>query len=101
MPRGNPSSVVGDGSQVVTTAGTRVQLTTTLNIHGNSTCVTALSTNTGIIVVGAVTCVAAASGRRGVALAAGQSVSYDCDPSMLWIDATVNGEGVSYGYTAR
>jgi hypothetical protein len=100
MPAANPSSAVGDGRQTVTTAGTRVQLATT-PVRANSTLVTALSTNTGMIVVGGNTCVAAAGTRRGSPLAANESVSFNCDPTLLWLDATVNGEGVSFSYEAR
>lgn len=100
MSVGNPSSQVGDGRKVVTTAGTAVQVTTQ-PVKANSTCVTALSTNTGTVVVGASTVVAAAGTRRGTPLTAGQSVTYNCDASLLWIDATVNGEGVSFSYEAR
>jgi hypothetical protein len=98
--RGNPSSQVGDDRKVVATAGAREQLRVA-GVAGNSTCVTALSTNTGTIVVGGATVVAAAGTRRGTPLAPSESVTFDCDPSLLWIDATVNGEGVSYSYEAR
>lgn len=100
MPRGNPSSAVGDGRKTVTTAGTAVPLQTS-GVGGNSTCVTALSTNTGVICVGSSTVLAAAGTRRGTPLAAGESVTFNTDPSLLWIDATVNGEGVSFSYEAR
>lgn len=101
MPSGNPSSAIGDGRQTVTTAGTAVRLLSGGSVHGNSVCITALSTNTGIIAVGASTVVAAAGTRRGVALSAGQSVSFDCDPTLIYIDSTVNGEGVSFAYSSR
>lgn len=100
MPAGNPSSQVGDNRKVVAAAGTAERLTTS-PVGGNSTCVTALSTNTGTTVVGGSTVVAAAGSRRGTPLGAGESVTFNCDPSLLWIDATVNGEGVSYSYEAR
>lgn len=100
MPRGNPSSGVGDGRQTVAAAGTAVRLTAS-GVGGNSTCVTALSTNTGTICVGSVTVLAAAGTRRGTPLAAGESVTFNTDPTALWIDATVNGDGVSYSYEAR
>jgi hypothetical protein len=100
MPLANPSSAVGDGRKTVTTAGTAVQLTAT-GVRANSTCVTALSTNTGMICVGASTVVAAAGTRRGTPLTAGQSVTFNCDPSLLYLDATVNGEGASYAWEAR
>jgi hypothetical protein len=52
-------------------------------------------------VVGGSTVVAAAGTRRGTPLAANESVSFNCDPTLLWLDATVNGEGVSFSYEAR
>jgi hypothetical protein len=100
MPAANPSSAVGDGRKTVTTAGTAVQLSSTA-VRANQTLVTALSTNTGTVVVGGSTVVAAAGTRRGTPLAANESVSFNCDPTLLWLDATVNGEGVSFSYEAR
>lgn len=91
---------LGDGRTTVTTAGTRVQLAAQGGLGRIQTvAITALDTNTGTIVVGGSTCVAAAGTRRGVALAAKDSVSIDTDDlSDIWLDATVNGEGVSYTY---
>lgn len=87
---------IGDGSKTVTTAGTRVQLTST-----ETPCfyiiVTALVANIGTIWVGGST---VASG-RGIPLVALQSCRIDIDDiSKVYIDSTVNGEGVSYGYLA-
>jgi len=64
--------------------------------------VQALETNTGTIVFGGKTVVAApgthaAPTRKGVALSAGASAVLDVnDISAVWIDATVNGDGVSW-----
>ena len=94
----NPAGNLVDGRKTVTTGGTAVQLLAA-STPCTSVAVTALSTNTGIVVVGASTVVAAAGTRRGVALTAGQTASLDInDVSKLWIDATVNGEGVSFAY---
>lgn len=100
MPQANPSAIVGDGRKTVTTAGTAVLLKT-IPVRANSVCVTALSTNTGVIAVGTTTVLAAAGTRRGTPLAASESVTFNCDPTLLWIDSTVDGEGVSYSYEAR
>jgi hypothetical protein len=100
VPRGNPSSAVGDGRKTVTTAGTAVPLIAA-GVGGNSTCITALSTNTGTICVGTSTVLAAAGTRRGTPLAPGESMTFNTDPALVWIDATVNGEGVSFSYEAR
>ena len=91
-----PSSI-GDGSQDVTTAGTRVQLTTTIT---NAFCViiTAKAANTGTIWVGGAT---VASG-RGIPLVALQSVKIDIDDiSLIYLDSSVNVEGVTYAYLAN
>lgn len=96
-----PSSLVGDGRKTVTTAGTAVQVLATPISRADSTCVTALAGNTDKIVVGGSTVVAALLTRRGTPLAAGESVTYSCDPSLLWIDSVVSGEGVSYSYEAK
>lgn len=94
-----PAGGVGDSRRVVTTAGTRVQLATSGIAGLRSIAITALSTNTGIIAVGGSTVVAAAGTRTGVALAAGATVSLDiADITDVWLDSTVNGEGVSYAY---
>lgn len=92
-----PTYTVSDGRKVVTTAGTRVALA------ASTVCkkvdIGALSTNTGIIVVGGITCVAAAGTRRGFALSAGDKYLIEIDNlSKLYLDSTVNGEGVSFTY---
>jgi hypothetical protein len=95
---------IGDGRKVVAAAGTREQLSTS-SVGIRSVDITALSTNTAIVVVGGPTVVAAAGTRRGVALAAGQTQSYDADQDLVddlnqvWLDAVTSGEGVSYAYT--
>lgn len=89
---------VGGGRTTVTTAGTPVQL-------GSGRCraviVTALKSNTGDVVIGGDNGVRAAiANRNGTPLAAKESASYDvASLDALWVDAEVNGEGVSYSYT--
>lgn len=91
------SSAVGDGRQTVTTAGTRVQLAASTPCI--SVCVTALAANTDKVVCGGPTVVAAAATRRGTPLAAGESVTYTVgDLRLVYLDAVVSGEGVSYSY---
>lgn len=86
---------VADGRKTVTTAGTRVQLATSKAI--NSVAVTALEGNTGQICVGGKTVVAKLENRTGIPLAAKQTATIDTDDiGDLWIDSTVNGEGVSW-----
>lgn len=89
---------LADGRKAVTTAGTRVQLQAASQL-AYAVAITALSTNTGTIVVGGTTVVAAAATRQGTPLAAGATVTFDfVDLSTIWLDATVNGEGVSFSY---
>ena len=91
---------------VVTTAGTREQLTadaafTDLAAPLKSICITAETDNTSIVVVGGSTVVAALATRRGTPLAAGQSITYYVDDlSDIYVDALVNGEGVTFSYEA-
>lgn len=86
---------VADGRKTVTTAGTRVQLGESRAIE--SVAVTALEANTGVICIGGKTVVAASGTRTGIPLAAKQTATIDTDDlGDLYIDATVNGEGVSW-----
>ena len=88
---------ISDGSQTVTTSGTRVQLTST-STPMFFAIITALSSNTGTIWVGGST---VASG-RGMPLVALQSCKVDVDDlSKIYIDSTVNGEGVSFVFMAN
>jgi hypothetical protein len=94
---------IGDGRKIVTTAGTAVPLSAT-SVGVTSVAITALSTNTGVIVVGGSTVVASAATRRGTPLSAGGTATLSRDDqvddlSQVWLDATVSGEGVTYSYT--
>lgn len=92
-----PPSTIVDGSKNVTSAGTAVPLVLTTACKRVD--ITAKLANTGVIVVGASTVVASASTRRGIPLNAGDSYSLEIsDPSLIYIDATVNGEGVTFVY---
>lgn len=87
------ASTLSDDSQDVTTAGTRVQLTAATS---KKIIITAKVTNTGTIWVGGSTVAAG----RGIPLVALQNVTLELsDVSAVYIDATVNGEGVTYAYT--
>lgn len=88
---------IGVGRKSVTTAGTAVQLASTTTCL--SLLITANLSNTGIICVGDSTVVAAAGTRTGIPLDVGDSVSMDItDLAIVYIDSTVNGDGVSYLY---
>lgn len=84
------SSTIRSGKKTVTTAGTRVVLGTTV---AKSVTIRALATNTGLIYVGDVT----VASTNGFQLSAGESVSLDISTlSRIYIDSSVNGEGVTY-----
>lgn len=87
----------------VATAGTRVRLTAA-STKVRKVIVQALATNSGIIVVGGATVVAAAGTqasptRRGFALGAGDWLEFQFhDLTDVWLDATVNNDGVAAVY---
>lgn len=94
----NPAGVLRDGRQTVTTGGTAVQLSST-STRCRSLVVTAETDNTGIIVVGGTTVVASLATRRGTPLAAGDSIGIDISNlNSVWLDTTVNGDGVTFSY---
>lgn len=103
MARGplNPGpTTLTDGRQTVTSAGTAVALTTT-STPALSVDITALATNTGVISVGGSGVIAAAGTRKGVPLSAGQTKTFEnVDLKDVFIDSTVNAEGVSWGGVA-
>jgi hypothetical protein len=83
--------VVYTGKKAVTTAGTRVALASAQPI--TSVTVKALAGNTGTIYVGGSNVASA----NGFQLAKSESVSLDIlDLSTVWIDSSVDGEGVTY-----
>jgi len=78
--------------QTTTNAATRVQVSAT-STSISSISVKALSTNTGLVYVGDVT-VDSSNGRE---LQAGESVDIDItNLNLIYIDVSVNGEGISY-----
>lgn len=90
------SVIIGDGRKVVATAGTAELLSTT-SVKISSVIIQAETDNTGTIVVGGSTVVAAQATRRGIALTPGDSLVLDIiDLSLLYLDTTVNGDGVTY-----
>lgn len=86
-----------DGRTVVTSAGTRVQLSST-STPASEVTVIALTSNTSQVNVGDVGVVAATGAtERGIPLMAGDSVTLRrVDLSRVYIDSRVNGEGVTY-----
>ena len=92
-------SIAGGGTKTITTAGTRVQLSTS-KFPVEGVCIQALETNTGYVVVGGADCVATASSARVCfcALAPGASAIIPItDLKNVYVDSTANGNIISYG----
>jgi hypothetical protein len=82
------------GKRTVTTAGTEVPLTASSQPANCAVSVKALSTNTGLIYLGG----PSVSSTDGYELSASEQVILDfvSDLINLWIDSSVNGEGVTW-----
>lgn len=88
------NSTYADGSKNVTTAGTRVQLSNS-SVPCKKVYIQALTGNGGVIYVGGSTIAAG----RGTALFATSSIELTVsDLNLVYLDASVSGEGVSYSY---
>jgi hypothetical protein len=99
QPVADVPTAIGDNRKTVATAGTAEALAASTACR--SVIITAETDNTGIIVVGGSTVVASLSTRRGTPLSAGESVAIDIDNlSKVYLDTTVNGDGVTYTYLA-
>ena len=84
-------TVTGSGKKTVTTSGTRVSLASSISVK--SVTIKALVSNTGTIYVGNTT----VSSTNGFQLSANDSVSLEIsDLSLINLDSSVSGEGVSY-----
>jgi len=89
----NPYSVIGNGAQTVTTAGTSVQLASSTSIK--TVTIRAKVSNTGLIYVGS----SSVSSVNGFQLSPAETVSLDLDNlSKIYVDAASNGDGVTYVY---
>lgn len=97
-PYNSVTTMPGDGRKVVATGGTAEALVTT-SVPVLQVDITAETDNTGIIVVGASTVVASLATRRGTPLNAGDTYTiYNVDLKDVYLDTTVNGDGVTYTY---
>lgn len=86
---------MGSGAKNVTVAGTAEPIAT--STATTTITVRALETNTGLIYVGPST----VDSSSGFQLSASETVSIDLDNlNKVWIDADVNGEGVTFIYLA-
>ena len=82
------------GRKAVTTAGTPVQMTTNASKLSTGVFVRALAANTGKIYVGFANTV---SSSTGFELSAGETLPLEINHADgVWIDASVNGEGVCF-----
>ena len=95
------------GRKIVTTAGTRVQLSAT-NRAVKKIIISAETDNTGYVTVGESAVIGATATRIGTPIApvfAGAVKTCEsqielCDVDLfdIWLDSTVNGDGVTYTY---
>jgi hypothetical protein len=86
-----PATTIYNGKKVVTTAGTRVALTSSQAVK--SVTIKALVANTGIIYVGD----GAVAAANGYALSAGDTISLDiANLATINLDSSVSGEGVTF-----
>jgi len=91
------NSIVAE-RKVVTTAGTAVPLIAT-STACKRVVVCAETDNTGIIAIGDSSVVAAEGSQRGIPLFPGDKIEIDIDDvSKIYIDSTVNGDGVTFFY---
>lgn len=92
---GYTPETIGTGRQVVTWAGTAVQLASSLNM--GEIIIVAEFTNTGIVCVGGIAVVANQATREGVPLNPGDAVIITINNiDKIYIDSTANNDGVTY-----
>lgn len=88
---------IGNGRKTVAASATSERLAT--ETMCSAVCITAETDNTGVIVVGDSTVIAALATRQGTPLAAGDSMELNVSNlSSIWLDTTVNGDGVTFTY---
>lgn len=91
------NSTVGQGRKVVATAGTPVVLATSTTVK--SVTVQAEKDNTSDVIIGGSGVVGALATRQGIYLSPGDSIDLPVDNlSSVYVDALVNGEGVTFIY---
>lgn len=100
LPLPTGASSIGDGRKVCSTAGTASQFSSQACKY---VLITGLENNTDIVVIGGASVVAAASGggttRTGIPISPLQQVRLEIsNMNLLYIDAVVSGEGVSFAY---
>jgi len=94
---GGVSSVISQGRKVVATSGTPVVLASSTSIK--SVTIQAIKNNTSDIIIGGAGIIGALATRQGIYLSPGDTVDIAVDDlSKIYIDALVNGEGVTFIY---
>lgn len=94
IPPYTPTTIVS-GRQTVTTAGSAVQLASSLNI--NEVIIVAEFNNTGVICVGNSGVIALEATREGAPLNPGDAVIISIDNiNKIYIDSTIDTDGVTY-----
>ena len=84
------------GRKVVTTGGTREQITSTETLI-SGVIIQALRTNTGNVMIGGADVDVTAGSENGTELITGQTMTLYTDSlSRIWIDADNTGEGINY-----
>ena len=92
------TAILLDGRKEVAATATAEALTSTSTL-ASYVIITAETNNTGVMAVGGSTVVGVVATRRGIPLNAGDSISLGAvDLSKVYIDGTVNGDGVTYLY---
>ena len=90
-------STISEGRKVVASAGTAEALGASTTVK--EVMITAETNNTGMITVGGSGVIAAAATREGTPLYPGDSAIIQIDDlASVYIDSTVNGDGVTYIY---
>lgn len=91
-----------NGRKAVTSAGTAEAIVAAETLYTVAN-ICAETDNTGVIAVGGSGVIAAAATRTGVPLAVGQCQTFRAresygDLSKIYVDSTVNGDGVTFNY---
>jgi len=92
----NNITKLSGGRKVVTTGGTREQVTTSETLT-SAVIVQALRSNSGNVMIGGDDVDVTAGSENGIELTPGQTADINIiDLSLLWIDADNNGEGINF-----
>tara|TARA_R110002072_G_scaffold1582_1_gene13136 strand:- start:2324 stop:2704 length:381 start_codon:yes stop_codon:yes gene_type:complete len=97
IPASPTNNTLGQGRQIVSSAGTSVALSTSVSCK--SVTIQAEKNNTSDVIIGGSGVVGALLSREGIYLSPGDSVDFPIDDlSKIYIDALVSSEGVTYIY---